>query len=446
MFKEDIAGCFNHLHWSPETVHLMGFMLEDDILMLMLTCGFGVSITPMVWSTIGDALKRAINKVSPVKVNIFVDDFMGAGNHTDAAQGQITTQNIVRGVLGAEGISVKKSVLAQSADILGIMVDFVKGTVRPKDKAIEKLFYVLFAVDSNVPQPLSYWQCLSSLTNMYSHYLVGARPFVDPIIHMLKRTKPHLKTTATTSAKFAIQIWRVIVMIAMFDPDAVSVPIPLYLGIYVGTEPLASISDASPYRVCSALYDPSNTMLLAWTSYLWPYARDIMAQHQGHREYLGNLITQILLIVYAAKQPRQGELYYQWVNDNVGAIQWVANNKCSSLAVQYACLATTQLMMNAPIFMVPPEYKPGAEMGDIDTMSRIVLRKGESPIHERHMHACPSLKPEAYIAFDDPLIHELFTLLDPSIVRECEQDHHVAYISVSNVTTRIINKYLPRRG
>jgi hypothetical protein len=58
MFKTDISGCFNHLHWSTESVYLMGFHLTCNIIMIMLTCGFGVGVTPMVWSLIGDALHR----------------------------------------------------------------------------------------------------------------------------------------------------------------------------------------------------------------------------------------------------------------------------------------------------------------------------------------------------------------------------------------------------
>ena len=28
MFKADISGCFNQLHWSKESVYLMGFTLR----------------------------------------------------------------------------------------------------------------------------------------------------------------------------------------------------------------------------------------------------------------------------------------------------------------------------------------------------------------------------------------------------------------------------------
>ena len=49
IFKADITGCFNQLYWDQHTTPLMGFMLDDDTLMLMLTCGFGVGVTPMIW-------------------------------------------------------------------------------------------------------------------------------------------------------------------------------------------------------------------------------------------------------------------------------------------------------------------------------------------------------------------------------------------------------------
>lgn len=39
----------------------MGFTLDEDTLMLMLTCGFGVGVTPRIWSEVGDAMNRTAN-------------------------------------------------------------------------------------------------------------------------------------------------------------------------------------------------------------------------------------------------------------------------------------------------------------------------------------------------------------------------------------------------
>ena len=66
-----------------------------------------------------------------------------------------------------------------------------------------------------------------------------------------------------------------------------------------------------------------------------------------------------------------------WINDNTGALQWAAAQKCSSMASHYANLAVTQLHIVARLRMVPPVHKPGIEMGDIDTMSRLAAHDND---------------------------------------------------------------------
>ena len=89
MFKADISGCFNQLHWSTESVFLMGFHLTRNIIMIMLTCGFGVGVTPMVWSLIGDALHRYCQALCMCVIFTFVDDFFSAGSLKHAGMGDI---------------------------------------------------------------------------------------------------------------------------------------------------------------------------------------------------------------------------------------------------------------------------------------------------------------------------------------------------------------------
>ena len=79
----------------------------------------------------------------------FVDDFFGAGS-LQRRKGMCMPQ-LIRGTLGFDGLSVKKNVFAQTAEILGFLVDFPAGTVQPKKGAIEKMFYVLFKIDARAP-------------------------------------------------------------------------------------------------------------------------------------------------------------------------------------------------------------------------------------------------------------------------------------------------------
>ena len=85
MFKADI---FNQLHWSKESVYLMGFHLTCNIIMIMLTCGFGVGVTLLVWSLISDALNRYGEALCMCVIFTFVDDFFGAGNLQHATEAQ----------------------------------------------------------------------------------------------------------------------------------------------------------------------------------------------------------------------------------------------------------------------------------------------------------------------------------------------------------------------
>ena len=129
IFKADITGCFNQLYWDLSTTPLMGFMLTEDILMLMLTCGFGVGVTPMIWSEVGDAMNRTANLRTLIKTFTYVDDFLGGGRQDHARQAAAIVREIIRGVLGPTGQSEKKNVFAQTADVLGILVDCTKGTI-----------------------------------------------------------------------------------------------------------------------------------------------------------------------------------------------------------------------------------------------------------------------------------------------------------------------------
>ena len=122
MFKADISNCFNQLNLNPVTLKLMGFMLTVNILMmLILTCGFEVAITTMVWGMIvGDALKRKVNRLAPM----WMITLFGAGTYNDFIQTQQIVHDTINAVLD---LSVKKTVHTQRAEIFGFLIDFPHG-------------------------------------------------------------------------------------------------------------------------------------------------------------------------------------------------------------------------------------------------------------------------------------------------------------------------------
>ena len=437
IFKADISGCFNQLHWSQESVRLMGFVLQAGILMIMLTCGFGVGVTPMVWSLIGDAMNRVINAVARCIVFTFVDDYFGAGSKEDALASQEIAHETIRGVVGYEGLSVKKNVFSQAAEILGIWVNCVDETVRPKDKALDKLFFVLFSIDIDEPQSLQYWQCLSSLANLYSPFLRGMRPFVAAINHMTRKATLVHTAKATPSAAFAVAMWRAAIILCMADPDALAVSILVFVRNPRIKRVHPTVSDASPWRLCAALYHPITFILLAWATLRLPYAKDLEGRSQGHREYLGFLFSVLMVVKYAKQQGLALEAFqYQWINDNMGALQWACKNKCSSLASQMACMAVSQVHMLSNLYMDDPDHLPGVEMGEIDSMSR--MADGETLASARIKSVCPSLTLDLQIHMEDPVTMELFKLCDPSRQFIHEHSHHSAFERVYAIVHQLV--------
>ena len=55
----------------------------------------------------------------------------------------------------------------------------------------------------------------------------------------------------------------------------------------------------------------------------------------------GHLFSIIVLIAYTAAYTITRQ--YMWINDNIGALQWAATQKCSSMASHYANLAVFPL-------------------------------------------------------------------------------------------------------
>ena len=124
---------------------------------------------------------------------------------------------------------MKKNVFSQITEILGIQVNCIEGTLRPKDKALDKLFFVLFSVDITAAQGLKYWECISSSVTLYSPYMRGMRPFVAAINNMTSVASDLHKAKAKPLACLAMSMWRAAIVMCMADPEAMSVSIDTFV-------------------------------------------------------------------------------------------------------------------------------------------------------------------------------------------------------------------------
>ena len=65
------------------------------------------------------------------------------------------------------------------------------------------------------------------------------------------------------------------------------------------------ISDASPWRLAAGLYDFESGQLICWTTLMLPYSSMHAERYQTHREYLGHLLSVLLISLTSLDCPRQ---------------------------------------------------------------------------------------------------------------------------------------------
>ena len=206
-------------------------------------------------------------------------------------------------------------------------------------------------------------------------------------------------------------MWRAVVVLLFDNRACLSVSLDIFL-LSFGLQSLLwkVISDASPWRLAAGLYDYQTGRLLCWTTLLLPYSTTNAHRFQTQREYLGHLLSLLLINAYRARlsSPPLGTLSYQWVNDNTGAIAWVNTHKCSSPSSLFACMAVSQLNLVTDVWAADAVHIPGETMGEIDAMSRLEAQSDP-------LTAFPTLTSATFLSLQSPQLLDLFVQCDPAL-------------------------------
>jgi len=463
IFKEDIKACFPQMDMAPESAVLLAMRITAVIIFIHLAGSFGWTGAPMAWSIIGAAMLRICTKLFAPSVDLFLicDDFVGFGLKDDTMLASIYVCNLINDVCGPNSVSIDKHVHSQRAEVIGWLIDFcdsvLGASLRPKDDAIAKMCYYFNSFDLNQPQPLILWQILHSFAERYSQGLRGMRPFVSGFAHMIRATGPNptsnsshnlhitkhkypVKKTATASTKFAIDMWRIVCYLLFRNPSAFSISIPQFLSLNgAGNSGIEfdSVSDASPYRICAAIYHHNSKTLIGWTSVLLPFPRDTHNRYQTNREYIGLLVT-FFLLAFSLPDRVNSTAYppivFKWINDNKGALVWADNNKTSSLPSILSNTVVTSFQLLTNISLAGSEHLPGIEMGDIDRESR-----REDHLAQGNTNYAPSLLPHLYVDIEsNPLIMKIIKDCSPfNPPQHKVNDFHQIFLEIQS-TLRVI--------
>ena len=272
--------------------------------------------------------------------------------------------------------------------------------------------------------PLLLYQLLASLPEQYSLGLPGMRPFVYPLHSMVAQVQGNVyyKKIPSSAARLAIEVWRVVSMLSLQNNPLMCRPLRGVTTRHVKKlRRIIGITDASPTGLGIALFDQDNK-LIRYMGYQFPF-HSVESKFQCAREYLGHMFCYFFLEWTMGTIADPCEV--TWINDNKAAICWADENKCNSLAAQYAFMVVTWMQLSSRFQFTEVEHFAGVLMGDIDSLSR------------GYPHSLDSSK--EYIMTEQQLLRleELFLLLDPAVTHDL-QDHHQAFDSVIRLTRSLV--------
>ena len=344
LWKEDIENAFGQLFFHAESALLMSMAVDEEFLVINLYGTFGWTGLPMAWGAVGRAMREAASSRIDGCVHSYVDDFMGLAPESSCKHDQEIFQRTARGVLGESALNSAKSIApSHQGEVIGWYVDLRRALIRPNDRGIEKLVFSFFSFDSRSALPLRLYQVLASLAERYSKALRGMRALVAPLHHMTSLAggspSPFWKRKPTSSARFCIDMWRVVSLLLWHDRDKLAVPLHVFdKGAQTGA--VMGITDASPWKLAAALLD-SQGRIMVYTTFRLPFD-DPSSDTQNLKEFLGYIL--FLLLVHFCV-PRGQLRRVAWAGDNTSALSWAESHKVKSTAGQSSNLIEAWLLI-----------------------------------------------------------------------------------------------------
>jgi hypothetical protein len=368
--KDDVSGAFTQFNIHSKSARLFGVEICGFIFIFIVGL-FGWCGAPIVFALLSRAFQRLLtNRIPRGCFNLFVDDVISLSlvRDADAVQTEVHVWGDAMFGVGAMEIT-KKIPPSLRQVVIGWQVDLATELIRPSDRAINKLLFVFFSFDFDLPQQLKLCQAIASLAQRYSMCLEMMRVFVSPLHALAVKDNLHrnAKIRFSLSAKFCVVMWRLVAVMLYFERDCLSVHFSSLLPSVTASE-FTLVSDAGPNGLGAAVYS-QNGLLVAFASFVLPFSA-IESDYQNIREYMGFMFALLLL---RRVRPTFVSSYISritWLSDNVSALAWVSKNMASSVGAQFSLLAVSWMKLKFKFEVVATSHIPGISMGAIDSLSR----------------------------------------------------------------------------
>ena len=220
LFKMDMADAFSLFTMHADDVHLLGFLLTNDLIQFEITGSFGKTDYPYVFNVFTLVVRReATKRVVQAILDMYVDDIMGI-----SASGARLSDNLqkikvfVESVWGKGSISDTKTLRSlRSLDMIGYEVDIIDKVVRMSQSNRYKTIRVLSRVKEEEGIAVIDIMRIASYATRYTRICLVMAPFTCHIYNALMwRTSTNTSyvvpgTSLSRMCKWTIQLWRCII-------------------------------------------------------------------------------------------------------------------------------------------------------------------------------------------------------------------------------------------
>ena len=419
IFKDDFSGAFAQMNVNPSSAYFLYMAIVSGLILVYFAGLFGWLGFPMAFAVFSRAFQRKFRDILRIPVVLYVDDIIALSQKDNADQQQREVELLCEKAMGSKAIAYEKQVRpCVACDVLGWYTDLQSETFRPCMKGSRKLVFAFWLVASGEEFPLVVYMLLASLAQHYSFGLPGMKPFVYPLHSMVARfhNNTFYKKKPSSAAKMSIEFLRVVSILSLQNHKLMCRPLRSIVSRPSSQLGTVVITDASPSGLGIALYTDNN-VLISYMGYQYPfYAED---QHQCAREYIAYMFAYIFLewVLGDVECTREAT----WFNDNKAAISWAQDNKCNSLAAQFAFTVVTWQLLSSQFTFTEIDHRKGIIMGDIDSLSR------------GYAHSLDINKEFRVSASRLVTLDKLFFLLDPTKQLDLI-DHHAALDTVIRLT------------
>ena len=219
IFKMDMADAFSLFSMHPDDVHLLGFLLTDEILQFEVTGSFGKTDYPYVFNVFTNVVRReAALRVSEAVLDMYVDDVMGCSIKDQTASNLSKIKTFIEDVWGLGSVADSKTFTSDSTlEWIGFDVDIQQETVRISERNRLKFIRILFSVDEDTGISVRDVMKISSYASRYTKICRVMLPYSCHLYNaicwrhnLLAIIKPH---QLGDEFRQALQLWRCVIIL-----------------------------------------------------------------------------------------------------------------------------------------------------------------------------------------------------------------------------------------